>query len=207
MVALPIVSLPILALAILALPIVSLPILALPIVSLGKVVVEQLQNAQQHIVVVRPNQSATWELNLRIVIALGVWSMLIAIGFSLHGAWLILPFAGLEILALFAALYYVCRKLSLKQVICIDADSVSIEKGFYYPITRWCIAREQTRLAVQAQAHPWDAIVLRVFSVQGDTVVEVGEFLNREESQLLLDILRGFAIPVRDYSVYSSQPF
>jgi uncharacterized membrane protein len=172
-------------------------------------VVEQLQseNAQQHIVLVRPNQSATWELNLRIIIALGTWSMLLAISFSLYGAWLILPFAGLEILALFAALYFVCRKLSLKQVIRIDADTVTIEKGFYYPIVRWRFAREHTRLVVQAQTHPWDAIALRVFSSEGDEAVELGEFLNREESQQLLDILRGFAIPVRDHSVYSSQPF
>jgi uncharacterized membrane protein len=170
-------------------------------------VVEQLQHAQQQIVLVRPNQSATWELNLRIIIALGIWSMLIAISFSLYGAWLILPFAGLEILALFLALYYVCRKLSLRQVIRIEAETITIEKGFYYPIVRWRFAREHARLVVQAQVHPWDAIALRIFSVQGDEAVEVGEFLNREESQQLLDILRGFSIPVRDHSVYSSQSF
>lgn len=188
-------------------PNLALPIFALPILALDRVVVEQQQNAQQQIILVRPNQSATWELNLRIIIALGTWSMLIAISFSLYGAWLILPFAGLEIAALFAALYYVCRKLSLRQVICIDADTVAIEKGFYYPVVRWRFAREHTRLAVQVQAHPWDAIVLRVFSVRGDEAVEVGEFLNREESQQLLDILRSFAIPVKDHSVYSSLPF
>jgi len=170
-------------------------------------VVEQLQNALQHIVVIRPNQSATWELNLRVIFAMGVWSMLIAISFSLYGAWLILPFAGLEILALFAALYYVCRKLSLRQVIRIDADTISIEKGFYYPVVRWHFAREHTRLAVQAQPHPWDAIGLRIFSIEGDEAVEIGEFLNRDEAQQLLDMLRGFSIAVRDHSVYSSQPF
>lgn len=169
--------------------------------------VEQLENAQQQIVLVRPNQSATWELNLRIIIALGTWSMLIAISFSLYGAWLILPFAGLEILALFIALYYVCRKLGLRQVIRVDAQTITIEKGFYYPVVRWHFAREHARLAVQAQAHPWDAIGLRIFSVRGDEVVELGEFLNREESQQLLDILRGFSIPVMDHSIYSSQPF
>jgi uncharacterized membrane protein len=178
-----------------------------PFLHWKRFVVEQLQNAQQQIILVRPNQSATWELNLRIIIALGAWSMLIAISFSLYGAWLILPFAGLEILALFAALYFVCRKLSLRQVIRIDADTITIEKGFYYPVVRWCFARQHTRLAVQAQTHPWDAIVLRVFSMQGDEAVEVGEFLNREESQQLLDILRGFAIPLRDHSIYSSQSF
>jgi len=170
-------------------------------------VVEQLQNAQQQIILVRPNQSATWELNLRIIFALGAWSMLIAISFSLYGAWLILPFAGLEILALFAALYYVCRKLGLKQVIRIDTDTISIEKGFYYPVVRWHFARQHTRLAVQAQTHPWDAIGLRIFSIEGDESVEIGEFLNRDEAQQLLDILREFSIPVRDHSVYSSQPF
>lgn len=177
------------------------------ILALDTVVVEQLQHAQQQIILVRPNQSATWELNLRIVIALGVWTLLIAIGFSLHGAWLILPFAGLEMAALSAALFYVRRKLSLRQVIRLDAHTVAIEKGFHFPVVRWRFAREHTRLAVQAQAHPWDAIALRVFSLEGFEAVEIGEFLNRDESQQLLDILRSLAIPVRDYSVYSSQPF
>jgi len=176
------------------------------------IVVEQLQQASQQIIVVRPNQSASWELNLRVLIALGSWSLLIAVGFSWFGAWLILPFAGLEIAALFAALYFVCRKLSLRQVIGIDEHTVTIEKGFYYPIRRWQFAREHTRLVVQEKPHPWDAIGLSLFAPGSDDVlevevVEVGEFLNADDAQKLLDLLRSFSIAVRDRSLHGAQPF
>ena len=169
--------------------------------------VEQLQQASQQIILVRPNQSASWELNLRVLIAVGGWSLLIAIGFSVFGAWLILPFAGLEIAALFAALYYVCRKLSLRQVIRIDAQTVVIEKGFYYPLRRWQFARAQTRLAVQEKPHPWDAIGLCLFAADSGERVEIGEFLNADEAQKLLDLLRSHSISVRDRSPHGAQEF
>jgi uncharacterized membrane protein len=42
-----------------------------------------------------------------VFVALGAVTLLIGVGFALVGAWLVLPFAGLEVLALGAA--FVCR--------------------------------------------------------------------------------------------------
>jgi uncharacterized membrane protein len=51
----------------------------------------------------------------------------IAIAFAAIGAWLVLPFAGLEMLVLFAAFRYVDRHAADYERIEIDGDRVSIE--------------------------------------------------------------------------------
>ncbi len=58
-------------------------------------------------IVAKPNQSATWRTNLWVLGMIAVPSLGAAIGFTLLGAWPILPFAGAELLALGFALYYV----------------------------------------------------------------------------------------------------
>ena len=62
--------------------------------------------------IIRPNRSLSWrELLLFFYISLSV-SLLIALFFLLIGAWLILPFTGLEMLLLFSGLYYVAKRCS-----------------------------------------------------------------------------------------------
>ena len=58
-------------------------------------------------IIARPNQSATLNTNVQVLLALSIPVLGIAVVFALLGAWLILPFAGLELLALAAALYRV----------------------------------------------------------------------------------------------------
>jgi len=50
----------------------------------------------------------------------------IAIAFAMQGAWLILPFAGLEMLVLGIALYLVARRSASWQAISVNRDSVEI---------------------------------------------------------------------------------
>jgi uncharacterized membrane protein len=52
----------------------------------------------------------------------------IAAAFALFGAWLVLPFAGLEALALYCALRYVERHAADYELVTIDGDRVRIER-------------------------------------------------------------------------------
>ncbi|MBD3670314.1 MAG: DUF2244 domain-containing protein [Gammaproteobacteria bacterium] len=62
--------------------------------------------------VIRPNHSLSWrELLVFFYICLSV-SLTISIAFLLMGAWLILPFSGLEMILLFAGLYTVAKRCS-----------------------------------------------------------------------------------------------
>lgn len=139
-------------------------------------------------IIARPNHSATWRSNLYALIGVAIPSLVAAIGFALLGAWPILPFAGLELSALGAALYYVNWKLQYRHVITLSADSVRIDKGFYLPRQSWQFARQQAGLRVATEAHPWDGPGLSLHDRRES--VSVGEFLCRDDALALLEILR-----------------
>lgn len=142
----------------------------------------------EHIIVVQPNHSSTWRANLWALLAISVPSLGAAVGFTLMGAWPILPFAGAELLALSASLYYVNWKLQYRHVIRLDANVVRIDKGHYLPKRSWSFPRAETRLAVTPERHPWEGPALAVHSREDR--VSVGEFLNREDALALLKLLR-----------------
>ena len=107
-------------------------------------------------IIVQPNCSASWRNNQLVLIAISIPSLTFAIGFALLGAWPILPFAGLELLALGSALYYVNWKLQYRHVITLSDENVCIDKGFYMPRQSWKFPRQGTGLAIIPEQHPWD---------------------------------------------------
>lgn len=143
---------------------------------------------EAQIIIAQPNHSSTWRNNLWALLAISVPSLGAAIGFTVLGAWPILPLAGAELLALAIALYYVNWKLQYRHVITFNAQSVRIDKGHYAPRKSWTFLREDSRLAVTPEQHPWEGPSMAVHNKL--QMVEVGEFLNREDALTLLALLR-----------------
>ena len=139
-------------------------------------------------IIARPNRSASWRTNKLVLLALSVPSLIIAIGFALLGAWPILPFAGLELIALGSALYYVNWKLEYRHVITVSDNSVSIDKGHYAPKRSWRFPRQGTGLAITPERHPWEGPELALHGK--DDSVRVGDFLNRDDALKLVALLR-----------------
>ena len=139
-------------------------------------------------IVAKPNCSASWRSNRLVLLALAIPSLGAAIGFALLGAWPILPFTGLELLALATALYYVNWKLQYRQVITLSDDAVRIEKGHYVPKRSWQFSRQAIGLAITPEKHPWEGPALEVHDSRES--VTVGEFLSREDSLKLAEMLR-----------------
>ena len=106
------------------------------------------QTASRLMIIAKPNHSSSWRANLLVLMALAVPSLGSAIAFAALGAWPILPFAGLELLALGCALYYVNWKLQYRHVITLSKDQVRIDKGFYVPRQSWQFSRQGAGLAV-----------------------------------------------------------
>ncbi|EED35279.1 conserved hypothetical protein [Luminiphilus syltensis NOR5-1B] len=140
------------------------------------------------IIIAKPNHSSSWRHNLWALVAIAVPSLAAAIGFTLLGAWPILPLAGLELGCLGGALYYVNWKLQYRHVITLTKDRIKIDKGHYAPRRTWRLPREQTRLAVTPEAHPWDGPALAIHSREHH--VAVGEFLNRDDALALMKLLK-----------------
>ncbi|MEM9253916.1 MAG: DUF2244 domain-containing protein [Pseudomonadota bacterium] len=146
------------------------------------------RDQQRLTIVARPDQSSTWRTNQLVLLALAVPSLLAATIFALLGAWPILPLAGLELTALGSALYYVQCKLQARQVITVSSDSVTIDKGYRFPQRRWRFPRSATGLTITPQAHALGKPTLHLHD-RHDTVT-LGEFLNRDDSEALIALLR-----------------
>ena len=59
---------------------------------------------------IRPNCSLQWREVVRFYLGIAAVSFGIAVAFALQGAWLVLPFAGIEMAVLGGALYIVARR-------------------------------------------------------------------------------------------------
>ncbi len=79
-------------------------------------------------IVARPNNSLSPENSLKLMVVLAIVVCVIALGFMHVGAWLVLPFAGLELAAFAYAFYHVYLHSGDFESIAIGSDRVIIEK-------------------------------------------------------------------------------
>ncbi|MFM7275367.1 MAG: DUF2244 domain-containing protein [Gammaproteobacteria bacterium] len=156
-------------------------------------------------IVIRPNRSADWRDNRLLWVVLAAHSLVIATGFALAGAWVILPFAGLETLLLGALLWHVQRRCSRQEVITLSGPLLSIAKGIGRPEHSWDLALEGASVSVQETEFPNDPP--RISLCSGATQVDVGGFLSREEGEELVDALRRLGIRVRRHGAHGRRSF
>ena len=128
-----------------------------------------------------PNKSSTVQQNLIFFGFLSVICMTFAIGFFVLGATMILPFAGLEILILFLVLKANRNWLNQSEKIELDKLYVKIKKGkndliFDRFLSKFSIVDHKTKK--------------RIFITSDKKKVEIGSFLNEEEIEELITLLK-----------------
>lgn len=79
-------------------------------------------------IILKPNRTLSKEGEARLLAVILLSMGLVAFGFVNIGAWLVLPFAGLEFLAFLYAFYVVSAHAGDYESISIDDENVSIEK-------------------------------------------------------------------------------
>ena len=141
-------------------------------------------------IVVSPNLSAQWRTTKIFMWIVSSFALTIGLVFALAGLWMILPFAGIEIMAVVLLMYHVARKCHRQQVIYLNEDRIRVEKGYRSAQMVWDSELFWTRLIVNKAAHPWhpDMLILRGKQQQ----IEIGEFLNEEDKKCLVSELRRF---------------
>ena len=149
--------------------------------------IQQHANTLQCRFILRPNRSLSWRGSLLFYFSLVIISSGIAIGLTLLGFWLVLPFTGLEMLALGIGLYVVACRCYECEVISINGDSIRIERGRDYPREQWTLGRMWARVVLERCPRAWYPSRLLIRS-HGRSV-EVGRFLDEEERQRLADEL------------------
>ncbi|CAG0950113.1 hypothetical protein MTYP_00143 [Methylophilaceae bacterium] len=133
-------------------------------------------------VVVRPNCSLSPRGMMFVVAIIATFSLLIGIGFSLAGAWLVLPFAGLEVLAIAYAFYYIHCHSGDYESITIEGDSLSIDKRDYKNISRTVFNRYWARVLVRELPCGDQSLLLRSHGKE----VEFGRHFMNNDQRLML---------------------
>ena len=133
--------------------------------------------------ILTPNCSISWRQLVVFYLGTCVLAMIIALLFSLQGQWLVVPFSGLEMIALGVALYITSRKVHKREVITVNSKKVKVEKGIHKAEQSWTFERDWIRL----QDDIFGDVRRRRKIALGShgSYVEVGEFLSNPEKDEL----------------------
>ena len=137
------------------------------------------------VIMLTPNSSATRAQTFCFFGALSFVTLLIGLLWGLMGAWLIMPFAGLEILVLLLGLRKVLREGRWMQVITIEKERIRVEEGETYPERSWEFEQPGTYIAMYKTDVPADTIQLSL--VDPYKKIALGEFLNHQDLKSVSD--------------------
>ena len=102
-----------------------------------------------HKIIARPNNSLSEKDSLKLLAVLAGIALIVALGFSHAGAWLVLPFAGLEIIAFAYAFHTVYAHAGDFDSITIEQDRVVVEKKNVKEITTTVFQRYWAQVNVR----------------------------------------------------------
>lgn len=133
--------------------------------------------------VVQPTRSMTWGEAKIFIAAVTAVSIGIGVWFYAHGYPLVLPFSGLEALAVAIAFYVVLREGGNREVITLFPQRVVVEKGRKRPATREEFERAWARVQLSQSPRRW--YPSRLWISSHGRSVEVGHFLTNGEREAL----------------------
>jgi len=139
-------------------------------------------------IVLKPNNSSSWQFNMQIVASLAFIAFSISSYFALHGLWLVFPFGVLEIGFLFICLYLRMRANIKTEVITFDENTVLVERGCYHAEKSWKYHRIWTKIFVQKPATP--GYPKHIFIRSHGKELELGSFLNKKDKEILIKDLK-----------------
>lgn len=150
-----------------------------------------------------PNCSLTTRSALVFYLGIVAVSLSVAVVFAIAGYWPILPFAGLELLALGAALRWSLVQGQRRELICVEDSRVLVRKTGRQGPCEFEFVRPWTRVElVEARAANWPR---RLLLRSKGRAVEVGGFLTDSErtslGKRLAELIPGMPgreIPVSD---------
>ena len=147
--------------------------------------VEEKSNLN-YLITLSPNSSLIGIYRIIFLASISFICVGIATVFYFFGAYLILPFAGIEIAILLIAFYLSFKWSSRKELIYISQEIVKIEKGINKAEYLWEEFRTFTSFQIEKDANK----SLRLsFRSKGDDVI-VGNFLNEDDKNILINEIR-----------------
>jgi uncharacterized membrane protein len=147
----------------------------------------QLSDTDEAVIVVQPHRSLSWNHSKLLFLFLAFSIGLVGLYFLSIGAWLVLPFTGLEILIIGIAIY--CQSLCAhsREIIQIDATHVRVSDN-RTPVTDRCFHKAWLKVIQNRDPKGWYPSRLLIGS-HGE-YIEIGRNLKEEEREMLANKLR-----------------
>ncbi|QKK10562.1 MAG: DUF2244 domain-containing protein [Pseudomonadota bacterium] len=155
--------------------------------------------------VLRPNRSLNWRAAQAAFLTLCGCTAAIAAYFASQGAWLVLPFAGLELLAVGACLYVCLLTTHSREVVRINDREIVIQRGRHRPAIEQRIPRAWTRVVLATDSRNWYPSRLLLRSYGRET--EIGRHLIEEERRELAAELGRYLTFFSRNRLHATSPF
>ena len=141
------------------------------------------ENDLKKTIMVMPNRAMPWQHIMMIYLLVSGVTISIAFSFFTQGLTLILPFAGLELLALGVVLYISAWRSNIKEVVNISEEKIRIEIGRDVPEKIYELDKAWANIVLERSWNNWypSRLLLRSHGRQ----LEIGKFLNEQERQCL----------------------
>jgi|TARA_B110000196_G_scaffold9911_1_gene8341 uncharacterized membrane protein len=141
------------------------------------------ENDLQKTIMVMPNRAMPWQHIMMIYLLVSGVTISIAFSFFTQGLTLILPFAGLELLALGVVLYISAWRSNIKEVVNVNEEKIRIEIGRNVPEEIYELDKAWANIVLERSWNNWypSRLLLRAHGRQ----LEIGKFLNEQERQCL----------------------
>jgi len=156
--------------------------------------VDNLNSGEVYRFELSPNCSISWRELLLFYLLTCVVALAVGLFFTLQGLWLVIPFSGLEMLALGIVFYLTSRKVHQREVITLDQNLTRIEKGVRRVQQSWEFKTPWVRVfdLLPDARRPRRILAL---GMSGESV-EVGSFLANWEKEALAFQLKDCIIRV-----------
>lgn len=112
-------------------------------------------------IIARPNCSLSRSDMIKVVALIASFSLVVAVAFSIAGAWLVLPFAGLELLALAFAFYVIHCHAGDYESITITGDRLAVETRDYKKTSQVVFHRYWARVLLRDLPSGDQSLLLR----------------------------------------------
>lgn len=145
--------------------------------------------------VIWPHSALDWAGMRRLLCMLTVAIAAVAVYFALQGAWLVLPFAGLEALVVCGGVYANARWAVTREVVRLDGADLVVSRGRRQLVEVARMPRFWTRIALVRDPSGWYPSRLSL-EAHGRRL-EIGAALAEAERERLADALRGRLGPVQ----------
>jgi uncharacterized membrane protein len=149
-------------------------------------VVSEIDAYNNFKVTFKPNSALSAISKKRVIILLTAIPCVIGVAFCFLGAWPILPFVGLEVVALAYAFYYVNKHEADYESISIEGDSLMIERCIGQSVSQ----HEINPYWVKVMQHELPNGELHLYLQSHGKEIEVGRYLTRKQRELLAKQLK-----------------